>query len=111
MIPFANHPNEIERQIIVLLVEDLLTAGFTISVDNGEEAMFGPFNEAQWVFCAMSVTDRDDLLCRHNGEHVGSVRLVYGNGPDVVSDYTGDLDEALFDRANALACRFRRCNR
>ena len=105
-LPFANHKNEIERQIIVLLVEDILAAGYSIAVDNGLEEQQGLSGAAE-VFAAMSTTDQDDLICRHNGEHTDTVRLIYGNDADVILDYTSGFGEHVFERAGALAAHFR----
>jgi hypothetical protein len=107
-LPFANHPREIERQIIVLLVEDLLAAGYRLGVLDGEETVLEPSaaNGAAAVFAAMSTTDEDYLLTRKD-DLKGWIRLVYGNDGSVISDYTTNIPECVFERANALAARFR----
>lgn len=104
---FSNHKNEIERQIIVLLVEDLLAAGYTVGVNDGEETTVKPCRDEAKIFAAMSTTDEDFLLTRKDGEQDGWVRLIYGNGADVHSDNTTNIPESVFERAAELAERFR----
>lgn len=106
---FSNHKNEIERQIIVLLVEDLLEAGYEISVNDGEETTLTCSTDEVAIFAAMSSTDEDRLLLSTGGRVEGWVawiRLIYGNGADVISDNTTNIPEAVFERANELAERF-----
>jgi hypothetical protein len=113
-LPFDNHRNEIERQIIVLLVEDLLSAGFAISVNNGEENVLNRSTKMDKIFSAMSTTDEEYLMLHSprngagNRSEAGWVRLVYGNDGDVISDYTTNIPESVFERANALSDRFNR---
>jgi len=104
--PFANHRNEVERQIIVTLVEDLLAAGYKVGVNDGEEKVLEPCSNAPRIFAVMSTTDEDYLLTRKKGEKDGWIRLIYGNHCDVISDYTVNIPEAVFERANALSERF-----
>lgn len=106
-LQFANHKNEIERQIIVLLVSDILAENCSIAIDNGCDDETAPTADAAAVFNAMSKTDRDDIWVFYSGERVGGIRLIYGNGCDVVSDYSTTLSETLLARAGELAARFR----
>lgn len=103
--PFANHRNEVERQIIVALVESLLAAGYLVGVNDGEETVLEPCSDAERIFSVMSTTDEDYLLTRQ-GEKNGWIRLIYGNGTDVISDYTVNVPETIFEAANELSDRF-----
>jgi hypothetical protein len=109
-LKFANCTNEIERQIIVLLVEDLLAKGYALGVFDCEEVTLRPTRDEARIFAAMFMTDDDHLLVRtdgqEGGEHDGWIRLVYGNGGDVISDWTTNLDESTMARASELADRF-----
>jgi len=105
--PFSNHRNETERQIIVLLVEDLLRAGYKLGVNDGEEVVLESCADPERIFAVMSTTDEDYLLTeREEDERTGWVRLIYGNGCDVISDYTVNIPDSVFERANALSERF-----
>jgi hypothetical protein len=104
---FKKHRNEIERQIIVCLVEDLLAEGYRLGVNDGEETVLEASADEETIFGAMSTTDEDYLLFSYeNTGGVGWIRLIYGNGPDVISDYTVTLKEKTLERASALADRF-----
>ncbi len=113
-IKFANHKNETERQIIVLLVEDCLAAGFKVGVNDGEETTLRDSSDEAEIFAAMSTTDEDFLLLNKYddaGEILckGWVRLVYGNDGYVISDYTCNVQDhypRVFTRADELAERF-----
>jgi hypothetical protein len=104
--PFANHRNEVERQIIVTLVEDLLAGGYKVGVNDGEERVLEPCSDAARIYAVMSTTDEDYLLTEKEGERGGWIRLIYGNRSDVISDYTTNIPDSIFERANALAERF-----
>jgi hypothetical protein len=104
--PFANHRNEIERQIIVQLVSDLLAAGYSVGVNDGEDDTLAPCRDEAQIYGAMSTTDEDRLLTESAEGRRGWVWLVYGNGADVISDYTTDLPEEVLRRAFDLADRF-----
>ena len=112
-LPFSNHKNEIERQIIVLLVEDILAAGYAISVNNGEETTLKRSVKPATIFKNMNTTDIEYLMLHSprdgagNRTEAGWVLLRYGNGCDVISDYTTNIPRELFARADALAARFR----
>jgi len=114
-IKFANHKNEAERQIIVLLVEDCLAAGYMLGVNDGEEMTLEDSTDEEKIFAAMSTTDEDFLLVKHESlrttdreskSNRGWIRLIYGNGGYVISNYTVNIPESVFERANALADRF-----
>lgn len=109
--PFANHNNEIERQIIARLVSDVLASGASIMVNDGEEDVTGYSRDPAEIFGAMSSTDMERLfILRDTGrdaKKLGWVLLIYGNDADVISDYTIDL-EPLLVGAEAIAESFQR---
>jgi hypothetical protein len=116
-LPFSNHRNEIERQIIVLLVEDILTAGYAITVNNGEEDVLVRSANAEQIFEAMSTTDEEYLGLHWSIDTYAHstaaewIKLVYGNSGYVISDYSVGVPSRIFGRADALAARFQACNR
>jgi hypothetical protein len=94
-----------ERQIVVSLVNELLGHGCRLSVHTGGEWMVKRSRDAQSVLEALASTDRDLLLARGaNGERIGAVLLIYGNGPDVIHDYDMDI-EPFIVKTQALADR------
>lgn len=105
--PFANHRNEIERQIIVQLVSDLLGAGFTVQVNDGEEDVTPFVTDAHVIYAAMSTTDEEILFLRHPDKpgKISWVKLIYGNDCDVIHDYTIDLEPHM-SGAEKLSERF-----
>lgn len=104
-LPFSSHRNEVERQIIVCLVEELLSHGYSLGVNDGEENTLEPCTDPARIFATMSTTDEDYLLTRREG-HKGWIRLVYGNGCDVISDYTTNIPDEHMAKATELAERF-----
>jgi hypothetical protein len=106
MLQFENHSREIERQIIVLLVEDLLSAGFDLGVHNGEETELERSRDSAAIFSKMSTTDEDFIFVYSGARQVGWIQLVYGNDASVISNYITAIPETVFQRANELAKRF-----
>ena len=93
-----------ERAIARAAIAGILAAGYTISVDDGEEIVLRQSTDAKKIFDAMFSTDEDylhvhkaDAPARQNTrEAFGWVRFVYGNdGWDVICDYTVNLESAL----------------
>jgi hypothetical protein len=119
---FSNHKNETERQIVVRLVDSLLDAGYSVGVHDGEEHVLRPCRSRSEIFAAMSTTDEDYLIFErevHPGnlrlvhgtpvvdtKVCGWIRLIYGNGCDVLSDYTTNIDESVLKPALDLADQF-----
>jgi hypothetical protein len=94
----------LEKLIMKQCIADLLAAGYTISVHDGEETILLKSTEGDAIFAAMYTTDEDYLhVFSKAGKPVGWVHFIYGNdGPDVINDYTASLEDAL-KRTNALA--------
>jgi hypothetical protein len=90
---------EYDRQVIALIIEDVLKAGHAISVNDGEETTLEHSTDPVAIQNAMDTTD-EDILYIHVGEQTHFVQLIYGNSPgEVISDYSTSL-EALLSRAN-----------
>lgn len=83
----------IERLILQRLIADLLTDGWHISVNDGEETTVYNSRSAEEVFAAMRATDEDWLQIKHRERKArGWVRCIHGNGQDIISDYTVNLE-------------------
>lgn len=81
----------VETQIARHTVRALLGAGYAITVDCGDGIEIAESRDETAILRALSATDQDYLL-------VGGrswVRLIWGNGADLISDYTTDLDPVL----------------
>ena len=100
----ANLRNPSEKLIAVKIVDDALAAGYTISVYDGEAYPVKRSADADTILGAMASTEMDTLVFRKDGERIGSVVLIYGNGHDLISDYTdNEAMEALLAPATELA--------
>jgi hypothetical protein len=93
------HPDmpRAEKSIIERLLEDVASAGFAVSVHDGVEVVLKKCTDMKTVFEAMYSTGADTLtFFDQSGAGVGWVWLIWGNGQDVISDYsdnpaTGEL--------------------
>lgn len=98
----------IERQIVTLLADTILQAGYLIEVDNGgdeDEIALAPTAERSAVMEALFASGYDTLNVHDKaGNYLGFFYLIYNLGAYVISNCTGN---ELFDRlalpAEALA--------
>ena len=97
----------IERRIAGKLIGDALKAGYAISVFDGEEIALGHAKSRLLIEGAMASTDEDYLsFFEASGKRAGWVRLIYGNGEDLISDYADNAAmNALIEGASKLAER------
>lgn len=105
---------EVERKIVQAAIKQLLAAGFSLDVNDGEETTLKHSTDAAAIVAAMFTTDEDYLFVNEpgagspaaalkGGSRIGWVRFIYGNdGYDVMSDYTVNLESQLTE-ANKLA--------
>lgn len=103
-LPAIPHGTTNEKLIVGKLVTDLLAAGHTIDVDDGDDICLKRSADTATIFDALSSTDADRLIIRRNGRRLGWVYLVWGNDTDIISDYTINLKK-LIDGANKLSER------
>ncbi len=98
--------NYVEARIAKQVIADLVHAGFSVTVNDGEENtdVVRSTNQAA-IFRAMGTTDEEYLIAYDAaGKRVGFVWLIYGNGCDLISDYTDKPEiEAALVRATALS--------
>ena len=100
--------DEVERQIAEKLVRDILAAGYTVSVNDGEVTTLRQSTDLDAIAAAMATTE-EDYLYAFDAKHtlIGWVRLIWGNGADLISDYSANPGtEAMVAGAEALADRF-----
>lgn len=82
-----------EARVARRLVRAALAAGYTISVNDGEEWTVKRSTREREILDALASTGEDMLRLRlpASGEAVGSFWLVYGNDPDgseLIADHT-----------------------
>lgn len=78
----------IETQIAHRIISKALKAGYTVSVNDGEEWALKRSSDRSAICAAIQSTDHDYLRFRNAaGENLGWVMLVWGNGDCVVSDH------------------------
>lgn len=85
----------VENIIIRRLVGDLLKAGATISVQDGEEVVLQRSTKKHDILGAMQTTDEDRLFVHIPDKPASFVYLIYGNGEDVISDYGVSLEPII----------------
>lgn len=84
-----------EERIAKRIIRDMLKAGYSISVNDGEETTLLKSKNLKAIIEAMFTTDEDYLLITKQG-FKGWVRFIYGNdGWDVVNDYTTNLEPIM----------------
>jgi hypothetical protein len=108
-IQFPNkNMSVVENQIVERLVTDILAAGLTISVYDGEEYPLRHSTDMRAIMDALASTDMDELVLYYPKNEqglrmrAGWVSLVWGNDTAVISDYTTNI-EAILRGVNAMA--------
>lgn len=94
----------IERKIAVMVVRELLNAGFAITVNDSEEDTLENSLDQTEVLDAMFTSDEDWLYANDpvTGVGKGWVRLIYGNEVDVLSDYSTSIEADLAPVLNRI---------
>jgi hypothetical protein len=96
--------SEIERLIATKTIRALLAEGWVVSVFDGEETTVRHSSNDTEILDALGTTG-EDMLIAHGGTFDGTVftrksyrgwiHLVWGNGQDVVTDYTETLEPVM----------------
>lgn len=82
----------IERNIVRKIVGNALRAGYRLNIHNGGDGMElpGPTDSMDLLMRELFATDEEHLIVYENGQRIGFIFMIYGNGNmglDVVSDY------------------------
>lgn len=81
--------SEIETRIANKLVRTLLSKGYAISVNDGEETTVRKSRTFGEIKNALQTTDSDILIVYGPGYgRIGSILLIWGNEDDLISDHT-----------------------
>lgn len=97
-----------EARVARKLVKAMLDAGYTVSVNDGEEWTVKRAWRLKTVLDALASTDADTLRIRNAaGESCGTFYLVWGNDPsgeELIADHSDNADcEALYATAHGAA--------
>ena len=85
----------VEREICTKLIETAIGAGYTISVDNGEEIVIKRSIVLADILAVMFSVDEETLKL-HKDDCTSSVFLTYGEcGYDVIADHNSTLESLL----------------
>lgn len=103
--------DRVEARIVEALVDSALGADCTISVNDGGAFVLALSKDAKAILRCLGTTDSDVLVLRRAGKRIGAVTLIYGNGRDVVADfsypsgvpYEGSWLEAIIVSAERVA--------
>jgi hypothetical protein len=83
----------IERKIASAVVTAALKAGYSVSVNNGEDLPVKKSTDKALILKNMFQTDDEHLFVYNGDKFLGWIHFVYGNeGWDVVSDYIVSLE-------------------
>lgn len=101
----AINADPVEAAIAALIVDQMIAAGATISVDDGGEWVVTRSRDVAAIAGALASSDGDSVLARNpDTTRIGRVWLVWGNGCDLIGDYTDTPGMcALMERPMALA--------
>lgn len=90
-----------ERKVVRFAVRQLLAAGYSITVNNGEECPVRKSTREHSIMGAIQQCDEEWLNIWLTGDEgkdvrIGTIALVYGNsGPEVIADYSTSLETVL----------------
>lgn len=83
------YATQTERRIAEATVDAMLAAGWSLSVFDGEEYTVRHSRDRAQVLGALATTSDDRLFASQpDGARVGFVWLVWGNGCDLLSDWS-----------------------
>lgn len=95
MNEFTRYASAEERRIVRRLVAAMLRAGYSVSVCDGEAWPLKRSRDESAILDALASTESDTLRMRDAaGAAVGSVVLIWGNGCDILSDWSDNAATA-----------------
>lgn len=86
-----------EKKIVNNLIKKIVKAGFSVNIDNGGDCyeLPKPTNRLKTIQKEIGATGHDNLILFKDDVYFGFVTLIYGNGEDVISDYSTNLDHLI----------------
>ena len=88
-----------EKRIVNNLIKKIVEAGYAVNIDNGGDC----YELSNATTCLKTIrkeigaTGHDNLILFKDGVEHGFVTLVYGNGEDVISDYSINLEKLVVE--------------
>ncbi len=90
------HTHYIEKKICKRLINTIHKQGYKFDINDGEEDVIRHSRDKKAAFEALFSTDEDYIIVRNDeGQRLGSIWLIHGNGIDVISDYSTSLEPIL----------------
>lgn len=87
--PTGSHA--VEQEVARAVLRRILAAGYGVRVDDGEDLHPLTTDEAT-AWDTMGETDADRLKVYRGWTRIGSILLIWGNGEDLVSDWSWITD-------------------
>jgi hypothetical protein len=91
---YPDYLDPVEREIIDRIIKDVLAAGHTIWVEDGEEIALKRSTDYEAITAEIAATCETTLIIE-TPDGVGHIWLIHGNGCDVVSDWTSSAEPFL----------------
>ena len=80
---------DLEGSILRCLLLVIVANGYSVTLNDGEEDVIEKSTNIEEIEDAARSTDEDYLIVFvASGRKVGAIRLIWGNGEDLISDYT-----------------------
>lgn len=86
---------ELEKRICEKVVDCLLKAGFSVSVNDGENLVLGESIDKQEIMRAVFSTDEDILIAHKEREADKFIYFMWGSGESVIHDYSTILEPII----------------
>ena len=106
------HCNHNDRKVVGHLIRQLLFAGCTIAIHDGEELCIQNSTDLNEILYEMSSTGEDFIIASNNkGKRMGWFHLIYHNGSDddamvCISDYLANqFCEQIYSEVNSAVVK------
>jgi hypothetical protein len=94
---------EVERKIATAVITAAIAAGYSITVDDGDDDVIVRSKDIEAILASMFSTGQDTLYMYQQDRCFGWVLFIYGwGGWDVINDYTTNL-EPIMGEAKAIS--------
>lgn len=86
---------ELELRICEKVVDCLLSSGYSITVNDGEDDVLKKSVDKTKIMSAVCSTDKDHLITHKKGDGDKFVTFIWGNVETVIHDYTASLEPVI----------------
>lgn len=86
-----------EKKIVANLLKKILANGFSVNIDNGGDCyeLDAPTQCFKTLCKEVGAAGHDNLILFKEGREYGWVSLIWGNGEDIISDYSINLEKLV----------------